>query len=143
MLFELNSGEHQPTCRSLADWVGRSEHGGFAVHGGLYAFNHQRSNWDFVLVECYWCMLDYFLVHDVAEFRCPTTLRKVATLVGMGFTEKQAKDALDGCSGNVERADPWSGNGGGGQRVFQGHVWRGPPHNQHGTTWSSENTYPR
>lgn len=29
---------------------------------------------------------------------------KVATLVGMGFTEKQAKDALDGCSGNVERA---------------------------------------
>ena len=32
--------------------------------------------------------------------------RKVATLVGMGFTEQQAKDALDGCSGNVERAAP-------------------------------------
>ena len=29
---------------------------------------------------------------------------KVATLVGMGFTEQQATDALDGCSGNVERA---------------------------------------
>ena len=30
--------------------------------------------------------------------------RKVDTLVGMGFTEVQARDALDGCSGNLERA---------------------------------------
>eukprot|EP00439_Symbiodinium_sp_Y106_P073016 s4180_g13.t1 len=29
---------------------------------------------------------------------------KVDTLVGMGFTEVQARDALDGCSGNLERA---------------------------------------
>ena len=28
----------------------------------------------------------------------------MATLVGMGFTEQQAKDALDGCSGNLQRA---------------------------------------
>ena len=34
--------------------------------------------------------------------------RKVAALVNMGFTEQQAKDALDGCSGTVERAVPWS-----------------------------------
>ena len=34
--------------------------------------------------------------------------RKVAALVNIGFTEQQAKDALDGCSGNVERAVPWS-----------------------------------
>ena len=25
----------------------------------------------------------------------------------MGFTAEQARDALDGCSGNVERAEPW------------------------------------
>ena len=30
--------------------------------------------------------------------------RKVDTLVGMGFTEAKARDALDGCSGNLERA---------------------------------------
>ncbi|CAJ1436561.1 unnamed protein product [Effrenium voratum] len=29
---------------------------------------------------------------------------KVATLMGMGFQEKDARDALDGCSGNLERA---------------------------------------
>ncbi|CAE7255751.1 Nub1 [Symbiodinium microadriaticum] len=29
---------------------------------------------------------------------------KIATLVGMGFTDTQSRNALDGCSGNVERA---------------------------------------
>eukprot|EP00913_Durusdinium_trenchii_P016347 g15366.t1 len=37
---------------------------------------------------------------------------KVATLVGMGFTEQQAKDALDGCSGNLQRAVEYLTGGG-------------------------------
>lgn len=36
--------------------------------------------------------------------RSEQSSEKVNQLIGMGFTEQQARDALDGCSGNLERA---------------------------------------
>ena len=40
------------------------------------------------------------------QWMIESMLRKIATLVGMGFTDTQSRNALDGCSGNVERAEP-------------------------------------